>query len=197
MIEALGGNRAQLQIMHGRFRLFITTALAYTKECRTLLMPQGIIRWLEMKKNCQKALLSVPHKGRRDNGRKHVKYKMEGVQFHPESILTQDGKKMKKEFYRRADMKIRLLAPLLLLPAILRAEETVHYCKIRNGNSHIYRNCNPTYTAEAAFTATRHACGHGSRNSENGRGRGNRHRHFNTGCSAAEKINVDNTDMYR
>jgi anthranilate synthase/aminodeoxychorismate synthase-like glutamine amidotransferase len=31
-------------------------------------------------------------------GVRHKKYKIEGVQFHPESILTQDGKKMIQNF---------------------------------------------------------------------------------------------------
>ena len=34
-------------------------------------------------------------------GVRHVSYPVEGVQFYPESILTEDGKKMLANFLRR------------------------------------------------------------------------------------------------
>jgi anthranilate/para-aminobenzoate synthase component II len=35
-------------------------------------------------------------------GVRHIEYPVEGVQFHPESILTQEGKKMLKNFLDEA-----------------------------------------------------------------------------------------------
>jgi|GEM_PF-6965882 len=93
-------------------------------------------------------------------------------------------------------MKIRLLAALLLLPAILRAEETVLTAKYATETATFTATATATYTAEAAFTATATLAGTEPATVKTAEEEATATATSTPVVLLPENINVDNTDMY-
>jgi anthranilate synthase component II len=101
--EAFGGNivRAK-QVMHGKTSLIAHTGEGVFKDIPS---PFTVIRYhsLAIERSSLPACLEVT--AWTDDGEimgvRHKEYDIEGVQFHPESILSEHGHKMLKNFLER------------------------------------------------------------------------------------------------
>jgi anthranilate synthase/aminodeoxychorismate synthase-like glutamine amidotransferase len=103
MIEALGGRiKINYRIMHGKVsEIFHDGRGVY----RGIKNPFSATRYHSLvgdKKTLPKELIvSSRTKEGEIMGVRHRKYPMEGVQFHPESILTEYGKKLIRNFIKK------------------------------------------------------------------------------------------------
>ncbi|HRU38857.1 MAG TPA: aminodeoxychorismate/anthranilate synthase component II [Candidatus Goldiibacteriota bacterium] len=103
MIEALGGKiKVNYRIMHGK-----VSPVYHDKKgvYAGMKNPFNATRYHSLvgdKKTLPKELIvSARTKEGEIMGVRHKKYPMEGVQFHPESVLTEDGKKLIRNFLKK------------------------------------------------------------------------------------------------
>jgi para-aminobenzoate synthetase component II len=102
MIEALGGKiRVNYRIMHGKVSEVFHDAKGVYKGVKNPFLATRYHSLVGDRKTLPKELIvSSRTKEGEIMGVRHKKYPLEGVQFHPESILTEDGKKMIRNFLK-------------------------------------------------------------------------------------------------
>ena len=100
MGEAFGGNVVRAQtMMHGKVSPVSTTAQACLKTCPIRSTAHATTAWPSTAPPCPTAS-KLPHgrKTAKSMGVRHKEYAIEGVQFHPEALLTEHGHDMLKNF---------------------------------------------------------------------------------------------------
>lgn len=103
MIEALGGKiKVNFRIMHGKVSQVYHDGKGVYKGIKSPFTATRYHSLVGEKKTLPKELLvSSWTKEGEIMGVRHKKYPLEGVQFHPESILTEDGKKLIRNFLKK------------------------------------------------------------------------------------------------
>jgi len=98
--EALGGKvKVNSRIMHGKTSLVYHDSKGIYKSVKNPFTATRYHSLVADKKTLARDLMiSSWTKQGEIMGLRHKKYKLEGVQFHPESILTEEGKKLFKNF---------------------------------------------------------------------------------------------------
>jgi para-aminobenzoate synthetase component II len=98
--EALGGKIVRnKKIMHGKTSGIYHDGKGVFKGIKNPFTATRYHSLVADKKSLPKCLvISARTKAGEIMGIRHKKYKLEGVQFHPESILTEDGKKLIRNF---------------------------------------------------------------------------------------------------
>lgn len=98
--EALGGKiKRNKIIMHGKVSQIFHDGKGIYKGIKNPFIATRYHSLVADKKTLPSDLIiSAQTKSGEIMGVRHKKYKLEGVQFHPESILTEDGKKIIKNF---------------------------------------------------------------------------------------------------
>ncbi len=103
MAEALGGKvRVNHRIMHGKTSLVLHDGKGVYKGMKNPFTATRYHSLVADKKTLSKDLIiSSWTKEGEIMGIRHKKYPMEGVQFHPESILTEGGKILIRNFVKK------------------------------------------------------------------------------------------------
>src|ERR1035437_1369228 len=103
MIEALGGKiKVNYRIMHGKVSPVYHDGKGVYRGIKNPFTATRYHSLVGEKKTLPKDLIiSSWTKEGEIMGVRHKRYPMEGVQFHPESILTEDGKKLIRNFLKK------------------------------------------------------------------------------------------------
>jgi para-aminobenzoate synthetase component II len=101
--EALGGRiKRNYRIMHGKTSLVFHDGKGVYKTIKNPFVATRYHSLVADKKTLPKELIiSSWTKEGEIMGLRHKKYPLEGVQFHPESILTEDGKTLIRNFVEK------------------------------------------------------------------------------------------------
>lgn len=100
IVEALGGKiKRNKVIMHGKVSQIYHDGKSIYKGLKNPFIATRYHSLIADKKTLpDNLMISSKTKYGEIMGVRHKKYKLEGVQFHPESVLTQNGKKIIKNF---------------------------------------------------------------------------------------------------
>ena len=100
IVEALGGKiKINKVIMHGKVSNVYHDGKGVYKGLKNPFIATRYHSLVADPKKLPKELFVVSKTAKGEiMGVRHNKYRLEGVQFHPESILTQDGKKLLRNF---------------------------------------------------------------------------------------------------
>lgn len=103
IVEALGGRiKVNYRIMHGKVSTVYHDGKGVYKGLKNPFIATRYHSLVGDKKTLPKDLvISSWTKEGEIMGVRHKKYPLEGVQFHPESILTEDGKKLIRNFLKK------------------------------------------------------------------------------------------------
>ncbi|MCE5300986.1 MAG: aminodeoxychorismate/anthranilate synthase component II [Spirochaetia bacterium] len=103
MAEALGGKiKRNYRIMHGKVSPVYHDGKGIFRGIRNPFQATRYHSLVADKKSLpEELIISARTKEGEIMGLRHRKYPLEGVQFHPESILTQDGKKLIRNFVKK------------------------------------------------------------------------------------------------
>jgi anthranilate synthase/aminodeoxychorismate synthase-like glutamine amidotransferase len=105
--QALGGRVVRAKnLMHGKTSMIYHDKKTIFKNIPNPFIATRYHSLIAEKKSVPKSLeITAWTKEGEIMGLRHKKYLVEGVQFHPESILTNEGKKLLKNFHRMAKKK--------------------------------------------------------------------------------------------
>ena len=90
--------------MHGKTSMVSMTKARFSGPDAIRWKRGVIIRWRPKPTPARRTASYRAHRARRDHGVRHRELPMEGVQFHPESVLTPEGDRLLENFLAlRAD----------------------------------------------------------------------------------------------